>query len=198
MPYHHGNLRTALIEEGIKIVNEDGVGGCSLRRAAAACGVSRGAPYAHFKDKEEMLEAMKQYVAEKFAAILNKAVDDCTDSGKLLIEIGKAYLHFFIDNPNYCPFLFNQTNLQIVLMDNDEKVGDYRQFENDKNAFVVIMDELDVPEPLQMQNMIALWAMVHGLSGIVTMKGVEFDGEWDDMIEKVLSENLVLVTKVDG
>ncbi|MGL6199206.1 MAG: TetR/AcrR family transcriptional regulator [Lachnospiraceae bacterium] len=193
MPYHHGNLRTALIEEGIKIVNEVGVGGCSLRKVAAACGVSRGAPYAHFKDKEDMLEAMKQYVTEKFAAILNNAVADCTDSSKLLIETGKAYLHFFIENPNYYPFLFNQSNLQIVLTENDEKAEDYRQFENDKNAFVVIMDELDVPESLQMQNMIALWAMVHGLAGIVTMKGVEFDGDWDDMIEKVLSENLILV-----
>lgn len=194
MPYHHGNLRTALIEEGIKMVNEDGVGGCSLRRVAAACGVSRAAPYAHFKDKDDMLEAMKQYVTEKFAVILNKVVADCPDSSKLLIETGKAYLHFFIVNPNYYPFLFNQSNLQIVLTDNDEKAEDYRQFENDNNAFVVIMDELDVPESLQMQNMIALWAMVHGLAGIVTMKGLEFDGDWDDMIEKVLSENLVLVT----
>lgn len=54
------------------------------------------------------------------------------------------------------------------------------------------MDRLDIPKSLQMQNFIAVWSIIHGLAGIVTMKGVEFDGDWDTMIEKVLSDNLTL------
>lgn len=81
-----------LIEAGIQMVNEEGVSGCSLRKVATKCNVSRGATYAHFKDKEDMLKAMKQYVMGKFVAILNEAIAECADSDKLLLAIGKAYI----------------------------------------------------------------------------------------------------------
>ena len=53
--YHHGNLREALIDAGIKIINENGEENLSLRKVAAACDVSHAAPYAHFRDKEELI-----------------------------------------------------------------------------------------------------------------------------------------------
>ena len=56
--YHHKDLRNALIETGIQIVNTEGVNAFSLRKVAAACGVSHAAPYSHFQNKEELLEEM--------------------------------------------------------------------------------------------------------------------------------------------
>ena len=56
--YHHKNLRNALIETGIQLVSTEGVNAFSLRKVAAACGVSHAAPYSHFQNKEELLEAM--------------------------------------------------------------------------------------------------------------------------------------------
>ena len=58
--YHHGNLREALIEAGIRIINESGEDALSLRKVASACDVSHAAPYAHFKDKNELIEAIKK------------------------------------------------------------------------------------------------------------------------------------------
>ena len=72
--YHHGNLRQALIDAGIKIINENGEENLSLRKVAAACGVSHAAPYAHFKDKDELIEAIKDNVTEKFMEKLVEAV----------------------------------------------------------------------------------------------------------------------------
>lgn len=43
--YHHKDLRNALIEKGIEIVNSEGLHSFSLRKVAAACGVSHAAPY---------------------------------------------------------------------------------------------------------------------------------------------------------
>lgn len=191
-PYHHGNLRAALIEAGIEMVNQEGIAGCSLRKVAAKCNVSRGAPYAHFKDKNDMLESMQKYVMEKFVSILNQAIAECADSDKLLLAIGKAYIYFFVDNPNYYSFLFNQSNIKIVL--NNDKMTDSnnKDVEHGSTEIFLFMDRLDIPESLQMQNFIAVWSIVHGLAGIVTMKGVEFDGDWNTMIEKVLSDNLTL------
>ena len=58
--YHHGDLRNALIEAGLKIINVSGKDSLSLRKVASACGVSHAAPYAHFSDKESLMEAIKQ------------------------------------------------------------------------------------------------------------------------------------------
>lgn len=53
--YHHGDLKRALIETGIKPVHEEGEKNFSLRRIAAEYGVSSAAPYAHFKNKDTRL-----------------------------------------------------------------------------------------------------------------------------------------------
>ena len=64
--YHHGNLRQALIDAGVRIINESGEENLSLRQVALRCKVSHAAPYAHFKDKEELVEAIKTSVTEQF------------------------------------------------------------------------------------------------------------------------------------
>ena len=56
-PYHHGELRKALIENGIEFINKYGEEKLSLRKVAEKCGVSNAAPYAHFKDKDDFVNA---------------------------------------------------------------------------------------------------------------------------------------------
>ena len=65
--YHHKDLRNALIETGIQLVSTEGVNAFSLRKVAAACGVSHAAPYSHFQNKEELLEAMQLFITDKFS-----------------------------------------------------------------------------------------------------------------------------------
>ena len=57
-PYHHGDLSRALIDAARKILENDGPAALSLRAVAREAGVSPAAPYHHFKDKVELLEAV--------------------------------------------------------------------------------------------------------------------------------------------
>ena len=57
-PYHHGDLRHALIEAARAIVIRDGAQALSLRGVAREAGVSPAAPYHHFKDKQELVLAV--------------------------------------------------------------------------------------------------------------------------------------------
>ena len=104
--YHHGNLREALIDAGIKIINENGEENLSLRKVAAACGVSHAAPYAHFKDKEELIDAIKANVTDKFMEKLIDAVEGKPTVDAAIIAMGRAYVTFFSQNPDYFIFLF--------------------------------------------------------------------------------------------
>ena len=57
-PYHHGDLSRALIDAARKILETEGPSALSLRAVAREAGVSPAAPYHHFKDKGELLEAV--------------------------------------------------------------------------------------------------------------------------------------------
>ena len=56
--YHHGDLRAALVAAALDLLETAGEAALSLRAAARACGVSAMAPYRHFADKEDLLEAV--------------------------------------------------------------------------------------------------------------------------------------------
>ena len=70
--YHNKNLREELIKKGLKLYNEVGYEGFSLRKVASLCGVSHNAPYRHFKDKEELILDLKE-LAESIDSILGKS-----------------------------------------------------------------------------------------------------------------------------
>jgi AcrR family transcriptional regulator len=57
-PYHHGDLRRALIEAALRLLEAEGPAAMSLRAVARVAGVSPAAPYHHFKDKSELLNAV--------------------------------------------------------------------------------------------------------------------------------------------
>ena len=57
-PYHFGNLKETLIEQGIALIYEEGIEKFSLRKLAKKVGVSATACYNHFGNIEELLQAM--------------------------------------------------------------------------------------------------------------------------------------------
>src|SRR5258706_5257703 len=57
-PYHHGDLRNALVREGRGLLEEHGVAELSLREVARRAGVSVAAPSRHFDGKEDLLSAI--------------------------------------------------------------------------------------------------------------------------------------------
>ena len=122
--YHHGNLGQALIDAGIRFINENGEASLSLRKVAAACNVSHAAPYAHFKDKDDLLDAMKKSVTDRFTSELEKAVKDAGSADEALIEMGRTYVSFFSRNPDYFMFLFGKQNIAAHLQMNKEDKDD--------------------------------------------------------------------------
>ena len=57
-PYHHGDLRRALLEAAREVLREQGPEGCSLREVARRAGVTHAAPYHHFPSREALLGAL--------------------------------------------------------------------------------------------------------------------------------------------
>ncbi len=94
-PYHHGNLRTALLAQAEKTVRERGVGELSLRELAREVGVSHGAPRRHFPDRKALLDALAEAGFARLGEELQAAVEEAEESfeGRLR-AIASAYVHF--------------------------------------------------------------------------------------------------------
>src|SRR5450631_3377520 len=74
-PYHHGNLRTALLEQAERTVLERGVEALSLRELARETGVSHGAPRRHFADRQALLDALAEAGFQRLGAELRGAAE---------------------------------------------------------------------------------------------------------------------------
>ena len=58
--YHHGDLRNSLVSIGTELLNTKGVSSISLREIARTIGVGHNAPYRHFNNKQQLLEAIAE------------------------------------------------------------------------------------------------------------------------------------------
>ena len=187
--YHHGDLRNALIEEGIKMINTSGEDSLSMRKLAEKCGVSMAAPYAHFKNKEEMITAIKQYVEEAFTEYLEAAVNKAeADVEARIVALGIAYVAFFIDNPEYFTFLFSRgyVHLNLDFHSSDENIFKpykllkdlcTRYFDEKKPGLSDYEKELDI---------IRIWSSVQGVTSIIFMKNVKWSHDWKEEIKNII------------
>ena len=183
--YHHGNLRQALIDAGVKIINESGESGLSLRKAAALCEVSHAAPYAHFKDKEELIEAIKASVTEQFMEELQNAVSTAKDAECALISMGNSYVAFFLHKPDYFKFLFGSQNITAHLSTDKEYEEDYPPFKLLKETYLRFLAEKKIKKSKTEQEMdlLKLWSSAHGLAAIACMSQVKMSFDWEKALE---------------
>src|SRR6476619_3622624 len=94
-PYHHGNLRAALLETAAQMVDERGVEELSLRELAREVGVSHGAPRRHFADRRALLDALAEDGFIRLEHELTIAMGDSSQPfQERLANLARAYLNF--------------------------------------------------------------------------------------------------------
>jgi AcrR family transcriptional regulator len=97
--YHHGDLARALVTAAVDIIDKHGPEAFTLREAAAAIGVTHGAAYRHFEDKQALLAAVAEEGYRALVARLAKAPDTEVDPRARLRSIAAAYVDFAMEKP---------------------------------------------------------------------------------------------------
>ena len=107
--YHHGNLRQSLLEASIKLLDNEGFDALSLRRLAEEVGVSRQAPYHHFRDKQALLAAIGEEGFSRLNQMLAIVTDDQTLSlDERLYQAVLGYFNFALDHTALYRLMFGQ------------------------------------------------------------------------------------------
>ena len=104
-PYHHGDLRNALLEAALIILERDGEAGLGLRDLARAVGVSPAAPYRHFDNRAALLEALAVTGYQRFT----RAMEDVAAANPpdMLSVMGKTYVLFALRNAALFRLMFS-------------------------------------------------------------------------------------------
>lgn len=172
--YHHGDLKTQLIFEGLRLLDKEGYESFSLRKVAKACGVSQTAPYRHFENKDELIGAITQEALTAFGARLEAAIGQHpNDVTVQLREMGVAYIRFFAENPEYLRLLF-LTDIELKSRFS-EKFQSCSHAEAHADRSFSVLEETVVrykkahPDERMSQEELVLycWGLVHGISTLI-------------------------------
>jgi len=105
-PYHHGNLRHALVQASTELAREGGPSAIVLREAARRVGVSANAAYRHFTALPELVEAVAFEALSALARSMEAELAKCRrtgDAGRDAIDrldaVGRGYIHFALSEP---------------------------------------------------------------------------------------------------
>lgn len=101
--YHHGNLRQALIEATVRLIETHGLESVSVREVARTAGVSPGAPFTHFPTRTALLTAVAEEAMDRLVEQIDRAVQ-AEEGGNPLRRfraIGLGFLHWAIRNPTH-------------------------------------------------------------------------------------------------
>ena len=106
--YHHGDLKMVLLDETARILREEGEDALSLRHLATRVGVSRTAPYHHFKDKQALLSAVAEEGFRRFNEAMGRALKKARgkDGRQGMRGYVNAYVRYAVNNREYYDLMY--------------------------------------------------------------------------------------------
>jgi AcrR family transcriptional regulator len=163
-PYHHGDLRNALIKAGQSLLAEEGLAGLDLRKVARRAGVSHNAPYRHFADKQALLVAIAEAGFKELAGQIQQSRQNPDNTARTqLTTIARVYVEFGQEHPALMREMFSG----LVL----ERKAYPSLYSASKLAFQQLLEVVEqgqsrgeLSEGSAERPTLVFWSLVHGLT----------------------------------
>jgi len=199
-PYHHGNLRRALLDATLQLIDERGVEGLTLREVARQAGVSAAAPYHHFADKAALIEALAVEGYEALTAALHAAWAADNDPAERIAALGVAYVCFAVEHPAIFRLMF-RPELREPTAHPRPRQGDTPLAQAASASYGVLVAGITAaqgagaiapidPAPLAL----TAWATVHGLAVLLVdgpEKGMARSGDAVEQVAALVTRTLL-------
>lgn len=179
--YHHGDLRSALLEAGLRLLRERSVDDLGLRELAREVGVSPAAIYRHFPDKAALRSALAREGLERLAAAQRRATRAAGGGRAGFLASGLTYVRFAVDNPALFRLVFSAASACDPLEAQLDQVSTaMRGLRQDIEALL----PAELPAAARKAAALHAWALAHGIAQLV-LDG-QIPADWR-LIERVLS-----------
>lgn len=161
-PHHHGNLRAALIDAGLELLQAGGLENLSMRKLAIKAGVSHAAPAHHFPNKAALHSALMTAGYKMFTASMRSEVDlAINDPRERILAAGRGYLTFAQENKGLFNLMFGGT----------PRDQDDRELNHASEEAYEVLREICAPivkgEGGSEANELMIWSLINGLARLV-------------------------------
>jgi AcrR family transcriptional regulator len=159
-PYHHGQLRQALLDGSRALIVESGLESLTLRAVARRIGVSTAAPYHHFQSRAEVIAALVRENFETLDAYSSTAIEGHTSTHAKLQALGMVYVTYALEHTADFRLMF-RPELSVPPAPSElERAPVFRVLLN-----VLRESHLD-PNRLEV-TALTVWSLVHGLATLL-------------------------------
>lgn len=174
--YHHGDLRDALIAEALGQLRDRPADAVSVADAARALGVSSGAPYRHFKDRDTLLAHLAAAGFDRLRARMEEAAaEEPAGSIDRIVALGCAYIAFSAENPNLFHLMWSAPQLAV---DTDvARLSGKACYAGFIEALAQSMAANGFADRAADAFGAPLWTMVHGYASLVIGRAPALDGD---------------------
>ena len=155
------DFRERLIETAERLFAQRGEGGVSMRLLATEVGVSAMTPYRYFKDKDEILAAVRTRGFDTFAEAMEQALASSHDPGVAARRVGEAYIKFAVDHPAAYRLMFDLNQPTTYLHADLIRAG--LRARKTMKAHVMVLYESGLVEGDLDRLAHIFWAGLHGL-----------------------------------
>lgn len=183
-PYHHGDLRAALIVAAEQELNEKGVEAFSLRGCAKRAGVSHAAPAHHFGDTRGLLTALAAEGFRSFVAIQHTAMAEAaTNPASQLAAAGLGYVRFALARPALFRLIFSSDKPNF---DN----GELQDAATSAYDLLVVQISEACGNDASTEDIAAVWSIAHGLADLMAA------GRLKTMLELPMLEREAMIIRI--
>jgi len=105
-PFHHGNLRSALLDHAEQTLRNHGIEALSLRELARQAGVSHGAPRNHFVDRQALLDALAERGFDRLTEFAQAAMHAEDGYEPMFLRVAATYVQFAVNNAALLDLMF--------------------------------------------------------------------------------------------
>lgn len=158
------DFRDRLCEAAERLFAEHGPEAVTMRQLAVELGVSPMTPYRYFKDKDDILAAVRTNGFNRFAEALEAAFLNAKGSRAKGAAVGEAYINFAFEHPHTYKLMFDLD--QPHETDYPELVAAGLRARATQTAYVkaLVADGVLVGDPAEIGRM--FWAAAHGAVGL--------------------------------
>ncbi|MCP4318927.1 MAG: TetR/AcrR family transcriptional regulator [Hyphomicrobiales bacterium] len=186
--------RSALIDCALSILETEGLAALTVRRLAEVSGVSRQTPYLYFKDKAELIDAMRIAGLNKMTASATEAAACAPQDNYIeqLRNIGQSYAQFGLKNPAVYKLVFTPIRPDEPPSPEHKKAIEANQTVAESRMNKAAADGLLNLPPDRLNNV--FWAALHGLITLRTEKLINDDETFEQIradIERTLATGFI-------
>jgi len=162
--YHHGDLRQAILDATLDIIDSDGLDAVSLRAVARALRVSEAAPYHHFASKQDLLAVLAANAYAAFGQHLAEAISAAgPDPYERLRALVQAYVRYGLESRGRYRLMFGEHMLELATYPAVVAAGRPTRLILEESVAACVGPGRS--DSVGLEN--TVWALAHGITSLV-------------------------------